>query len=128
MSTPRANNRTPSHCPKCGTTEIPRKDEHPNGVTFTCPSCAHTQEYDRGGNPYIAASENPPDPYLVLHDTTSYPLYLACISLDLQLHDTAVRLNNRFVTGNSPIPLQIRLYHQPFRTPILAFRPTRAQI
>ena len=52
---------------------------------------------------------------------------LACTTITLHRHHHAVRLNNAFLTDSKPTPLTIRVYHQPFRSPILSFRSTRAK-
>ena len=98
------------------------------GTTLSCTVCGHTEEFDRAGRPCTHPQDQPPDPALSTHQTTTYPLYLACVPITLLKHDMAVRLNDTYVTADDPIQVSVRVYHQPFRTPILSFRPTRAQI
>ena len=118
----------PTPCPKCRSTHPPKAETHTAGTTLTCTVCGHTQELDRTGRPYTHPQDQPPDPTSSTHQTTTYPLYLACVSISLLKHHMAVHLNDTYVTASNAIPVLVRVYHQPFRTPILSFRPTRAQI
>ena len=111
-------------CPKCQTTEPPRAEPHAAGTTLTCPQCGRTEEYDRQGRPYAHPAQ---DLSSVTHDHPTYPLMLACTTITLHRHQHAVRLNTAYVTDSEPTPVTIRIYHQPFRTPVLSFRATRAK-
>ena len=121
---PRAAPRT---CPRCATPTGWKEEPHEAGTTVTCINCGHSLEYDPSGRPYTPDLDQIPKPAYVPHDTTSYPMMLACSTITLHKHRHAVRLNNAYVTDAAPIPVTMRVYHQPFRSPVLTFRPTRAK-
>lgn len=114
-------------CPKCKTTEPPRAEAHAADTTLICTQCGRAEEYDRQGRIYTHPADGPPDPAAASHDYPTYPLMLACTTITLHRHQHAVRLNMAYVTDSDPTPVTIRIYHQPFRNPILSFRVTRAK-
>ena len=114
-------------CPRCQSPQSPHVERHEGGMTIICRSCGHARETDRLGNPYFPPSPDDQTLRSVDHNITAYPLLLACTTIQLLLHDSAVRAINAYLTPPNPTILTFHVYHQPFRIPILSFRNTRSR-
>lgn len=111
-----------ARCPKCRNNLIPVIEPHQGGATISCRTCGHSQETDHNGQPYT-----PPAGVsdFQANDTVHYPTGLACTSISLLKHNEAVRTHKGYITGEHTGEIAFRLYHQPYRRPVITFRTVK---
>ena len=112
-------------CPRCRSTQDPVVEQHQGGATIICRTCGHSQETDRHGRLYTPPASE--ECHSTTHDTVHYPTGLACTTVYLLRHNDAVRTPGGYITAGRTSSIAFRVYHQPYRRPVMTFRAVKSR-